>query len=267
MKKLFSTVLLLITFTITSFAQPQAIPFQGAARNSLGNILSNRAISLRLSILDSSATGPVVYSETHSTTTSLLGLFTVNVGQGVLVSGTFDQIDWGNADKYLSVELDTNNGSAFVQMGITQMLSVPYALHSKTSGTKIGFRANIIPVTVGVGSATPLQLGAIEYNDGNGADSSGFTAPEAGVYQFNVSIFWNPFSACTRVSTYLITGTVALDHQQDYFCDMAVLNSKFSDQLYLQAGQTVKVRIFHNQSAGATIANGLPCIFSGYKVY
>ena len=158
MKNLFSTLLLLITFTITSFAQPQAIPFQGAARNSLGNILSNRAISLRLSILDSSATGPVVYSETHSTTTSLLGLFTVNVGQGVLVSGTFDQIDWGNADKYLSVELDTNNGSAFVQMGITQMLSVPYALHSKTSGTKIGFRANIIPVTVGVGSATPLQL-------------------------------------------------------------------------------------------------------------
>ena len=87
MKNLFSTLLLLITFTITSFAQPQAIPFQGAARNSLGNILSNRAISLRLSILDSSATGPVVYSETHSTTTSLLGLFTVNVGQGVLVSG------------------------------------------------------------------------------------------------------------------------------------------------------------------------------------
>ena len=78
------------------------------------------------------------------------------------------------------------------------MLSVPYALHSKTSGTKIGFRANIIPVTVGVGSATPLQLGAIEYNDGNGADSSGFTAPEAGVYQFNVSIFWNPFSASSR---------------------------------------------------------------------
>lgn len=139
MKNLFSTLLLLITFTITSFAQPQAIPFQGAARNSLGNILSNRAISLRLSILDSSATGPVVYSETHSTTTSLLGLFTVNVGQGVLVSGTFDQIDWGNADKYLSVELDTNNGSAFVQMGITQMLSVPYALHSKTSGTKLDF--------------------------------------------------------------------------------------------------------------------------------
>lgn len=263
----FTFLIFFILLALKGFGQHDAIPFQGAARDGLGNILNNRNISLQFSIIDSSISGPIIYTETHSTTTSNLGLFTVNVGQGSASVGVFDQIDWRNNDKYLSVALDTNNGSSFVQMGITQMLSVPYALYAKSAGTKIGFRANIIPETIAVGSNVPLRFGTIDYNDGNGVDSTGFTAPESGLYNFTVSIFWNPISTCTRVTTYLVKGVTSVDSQQAYFCDNVALNSYFNSQQYLQAGETIKVRIFHNHTAGASIATGLTNVFSGYKIY
>jgi hypothetical protein len=268
MKFIFITLWFLGTLFTYTFAQPQAIPFQGAARNATGEILSNKDISLRLSILDSSATGPIVYSETHSTTTSLLGLFVVHVGQGNIVTGTFSQIDWGKANKYLSVELDTNNGTAFMPMGITQMLSVPYALYSNSSGTKIGFKATIIPDTLPAGVQNLLQIGDIEYNDSNGLDSSGFTAPQSGLYNFNISIFWSPFPSCTPVNVLLIKDSVVVERQRDYFCTGSIMNSRLSAQLYLLAGEKIKVGILHNQSfTQNSMAASYISTFSGFKIY
>ncbi len=267
MKSIFTIIFILVAGILSMSAQPNAIPFQGAARDASGAILSNRLISLRLSVLDSSSTGPLIYSETHSTSTSALGLFTVNVGKGNAGIGVFDLINWGVNEKYLSVELDTNNGTSYILIGITQMLSVPYSLYSKSSGTKIGFRANIIPATIPAGTSNTLQFGSLVYNDGNGMDSSGFTAPESGLYHFTVSIYWNALLACADISTYLVKGTTVIDRQMDYFCNGSVVNSKFANQIYLQAGESIKVRIVHNHNPNAVIATGLPCVFSGYKIY
>ncbi|TAH41168.1 MAG: hypothetical protein EYC69_09345 [Bacteroidetes bacterium] len=267
MKRIFSIIFILAVSIINTSGQPKAIPFQGAARDASGAMLSNRTISLRLSVLDSASTGTMIYSETHSTSTSALGLFTVNVGTGNPSLGSFDMIDWGNNDKYLSVELDTNNTASYVLMGITQMLSVPYALYSKSSGTKIGFRANIIQATIPANTTNNLQFGSIVFNDGNGMDSTGFTAPESGLYHFNVSVYWSALLACTSISTYLIKGASIVDRQLDYFCNGAVVNSKFSNQIYLQAGESIRVRMVHNQNPNANIAVGQPSIFSGYKIY
>nr|HPM03019.1 hypothetical protein [Candidatus Cloacimonadota bacterium] len=68
MKRLF-TSLVLITLAINFFAQPpQKISFEAVIRNSSGQLVTNQAIGLKISILQGSTTGAVVYAETQKPT-------------------------------------------------------------------------------------------------------------------------------------------------------------------------------------------------------
>ncbi|MBL7766826.1 MAG: tail fiber domain-containing protein [Chitinophagaceae bacterium] len=113
---------------------PNAIPYQAVARDINGNLLATQAISLRFSIHDLTAAGTIVYSETISTTTNTLGLFTHNVGSGTPISGTLASVNWSGGAKFIQVEMDATGGSTYVDMGTTQLMSVPYALYSAKSG-------------------------------------------------------------------------------------------------------------------------------------
>ncbi|RLD51916.1 MAG: hypothetical protein DRJ05_17935, partial [Bacteroidetes bacterium] len=57
----------------------------------------------------------------------------MEIGNGTEVVGTFTNIDWGNNSKFMEIELDPTGGTNYLLMGATQMMSVPYALHSETS--------------------------------------------------------------------------------------------------------------------------------------
>jgi len=108
---------------------PQGIPYQAVARNAQGLPLANDNVMVRFSILSGSVIGNAVYVETHTTTTSALGLFSLNVGLGTATTGAFSNIDWSTNAKFLKVELDTTaTGNGFVELGTQQMMSVPYAL-------------------------------------------------------------------------------------------------------------------------------------------
>jgi uncharacterized protein (TIGR02145 family) len=121
----------------TAIAQvPQRIPYQAIARNVSGVAIANTVVKVRFSIRDSVATGPVRYQETHTPTTSPLGLFSVNVGAGVVVSGSFSGINWGKNAKFMQVELDPAGGNTFTNLGTTQMMSVPYALNAANGVSK-----------------------------------------------------------------------------------------------------------------------------------
>ena len=121
----------LICLSLHSTAQvPNKFNYQGVVRNASGVPVSNQAIQLRLSILDVSATGTVIYQERHITTTNQFGLYTVAIGTGTVLSGSFSAINWGTNDKYIKTELSTNSGVTFSLLGTTQLLSVPYALYA-----------------------------------------------------------------------------------------------------------------------------------------
>jgi len=107
---------------------PEKMNYQAVARDLSGLPLVSSAVSLQFDILQGSSTGTVVYSETQSRATNQFGLFTTEIGTGSVVSGTFSSIDWGSNAYYLRI---TVNGDV---MPATQLLSVPYALYSKTSG-------------------------------------------------------------------------------------------------------------------------------------
>ena len=145
MKK--SILLLIIFFVQYVNAQvPQGIPYQAVARDGQGQPLASTNVKVRFSILDSTATGTAVYVESHSTTTSALGLFTANVGMGTASTGTFSSINWGQNFKFLKVELDTTaTGNSYIDLGTQQMMSVPYAMYA---GSTLNSQANTINTNI-----------------------------------------------------------------------------------------------------------------------
>jgi hypothetical protein len=150
---------------------PYAIPYQAVARNSGGDIMSSQNITIRFTLHDQTVTGPIVYQEVHNVMTNNLGLFSVNLGQGAPVSGTVAAVDWANGSKYLQVEMDATGGSVYVDMGTTQLMSVPYALHAASSGdNKWQLNGNDISNVnsgeVGIGIASPDA--ALHINDAAG---------------------------------------------------------------------------------------------------
>ena len=127
MKKLYFTLALIIYSLI--YAQvPQGFSYQTIAFDASGAPINNGSVSLKISILDNSATGTVLYSETHAKTTNAKGLVNLNIGQGTPVSGTFSGIDWGTNPKFIKVELDPTGGTNYINVGVNQLMSVPYAL-------------------------------------------------------------------------------------------------------------------------------------------
>ncbi len=126
--------LLCLIIELTQAQAPQGIPYQAAARSTNGSILASQNISLRFSIHDSTSTGTIVYQETNSTVTNAQGMFTIYIGMGSPIIGTFNNINWGNNAKFMKVEMDQAAGNNFLDMGTQQMMSVPYALYAKTAG-------------------------------------------------------------------------------------------------------------------------------------
>jgi len=137
MKKIYSILAILLVAIGLSAQAQQFINYQGVARNNAGEILVAQAVGLRLSILSGSATGAPVYVETHARTTDAFGLFTLQIGQGTVVSGQFDTINWGANALYLKVEIDPTGGTNYAFAGTSQFASVPYALNAK-NGTPDG---------------------------------------------------------------------------------------------------------------------------------
>lgn len=119
----------IILNSINFYSQvPQGISYQAVAFNSNGNPIVNSNVGVKISILDNSITGNVVYSETHIKTTNAQGLFNLNIGDGSPTIGVFSTISWETNSKFLKVEVDPTGGTNYTNIGTNQLMSVPYAL-------------------------------------------------------------------------------------------------------------------------------------------
>lgn len=134
MKQFFSSLFLLL-FTATVWAQaPQAINYQGVARNTSGVAYAGQQINVRVSIHTGTPDGLVEYSETRSVTTNQFGLFNIQIGSAgaSAIQGNFAAINWAAGAKFLQTEISVN-GQPYSNLGTTQMMSVPFAIHSAQS--------------------------------------------------------------------------------------------------------------------------------------
>ena len=119
------TSLIFVIVTLCTFAQtPQSFNYQAVLRDASGNILANQNIEIQVDILQGSASGSAILSETHSTTTNNFGL--VNLTVGSISSTDLSNIDWTDGPFFIQISVD---GTV---MGTSQLLSVPFAMHAIT---------------------------------------------------------------------------------------------------------------------------------------
>ena len=132
-------LILLITFFAlfqnASAQAPENVNYQAIARDTSGNPLANQALTVRLSVVKGTITGPIQWQETHATTTNSFGQYRIQLGTGTStglgISASFSSINWGNNNYFLRTEI--NPGTGFVNMGTDPLSSVPYALFAKNT--------------------------------------------------------------------------------------------------------------------------------------
>jgi hypothetical protein len=122
---------------------PQAFSYQAVIRNASNSLVVNTNIGMRISILQGSATGTAVYTETQTITTDSNGLVTLQIGNGTVVTGVFATINWASGIYFIKTETDPSGGSNYSIVGVSQLLSVPYALSSADNKwTSVGANIN-----------------------------------------------------------------------------------------------------------------------------
>lgn len=210
MKRFFTTAFAVLLLLAATAQSPQKISYQAVVRNAAGKLIQTSGVGLRISILQGSASGTVVYTETHSTTTNVNGLVSVEIGGGA-TTGVFANINWANGPYFLKSETDPAGGTNYTITGLSQLLSVPYALHAETASN--GFSGNYNDLTnkpVTDGSETKIQAGMNVSVTGTGTsatpyiiNSTGSGNPASGKVTLITSQTWTVPAAVSKIKVEL----------------------------------------------------------------
>ena len=195
-----------VIVALTVFAQmPAQMSYQAVVRNSNNQLLVNKQVGLRVSIVQSSDTNVTVFTEVHNPTTNANGLLTISIGS----LNSLDAVNWSAGPYMLKTELDPDGGNNYTVKSMTQMLSVPYALFARTAGTVAGNGGNgwnligdhaVFNGYVGINNnEKKARLSVAEYNPADstttihshasgGVSIHGFVASESNMNWRNVGV-------------------------------------------------------------------------------
>lgn len=133
MKKIFTLLAAMLLIANIWAQSPQKLSYQAIIRNTGGELITTQ-IGMKISILQGSSAGTLVFAETQAPTPNLNGLVTIVIGEGTTVTGTIAEIDWSDGPYFIKTETDPNGGTSYTIAGTSELLSVPYALYAKSSG-------------------------------------------------------------------------------------------------------------------------------------
>ena len=135
-KKIASLLIVTCILSISNLqAQaPLGFNYQGVALTNAGTPINSKVISLRIALIESQQLGSVRYQEVHNVSTDSYGQFSIIIGNGQAVIGKMLDVQWSKFPYYMKVELDLTGGTAYVFVGTSQLLSVPYALYANNAG-------------------------------------------------------------------------------------------------------------------------------------
>ncbi|MBK7214474.1 MAG: hypothetical protein IPH88_14465 [Bacteroidales bacterium] len=165
MKKIYlallASCLLILSQSLLAQA-PEKLNYQAVIFDSQNALVRNTAIGMRISILEGSIQGNIVYQETYNPNpqTNGNGMVSVEIGGGLPIVGNFSQINWAVGTYFIMSETDITGGTNYTITGTSPILSVPYALHAKTSAD--AFSRNYDDLTnkpVTDGSETKIAAG------------------------------------------------------------------------------------------------------------
>jgi hypothetical protein len=285
---------------------PAGINYQAVARDNNGKEIVNTDIEVRFTIRSGSPTGTPVYQEIFTdVTTSKYGVFSLIIGNGDPISGTFNEIDWSAFNHYLQVEVKFEN--LFMDMGTMQFMAVPYALYAAkslepgpqgppgpqgdpgdpatdTDNQRLTYDIKSKELKIEDGNIVRLdsivafraqkktsdlapQLADVtmtydspDLNLGNSFDAGTgiFTAPEEGIYTFNITYFADGVGSGREVTLYVGSAQyekIAIDISSGTTIPVRSVTTR------LIKGDTVRVVVF--TSGAAQTGTGS---FAGYKV-
>ena len=122
MKRIFTLIMALACMGMTVFAQaPTKINYQVVARDADNAVIQEQPVSVQIDILQGSATGTSVYTETLNTTTNFDGLLSLEVNAG--------EIDWANGPYFIQTTVEGN------VISTVQLMAVPYAFYAAKAAT------------------------------------------------------------------------------------------------------------------------------------
>ena len=133
MKKILQLCFALLFVSVLNAQAPGKFNYQAVVRNAANQLVTGSPVGVRVAILKGSTTGSAVYLETHIPISNANGLVSMEVGGGTVVNGNFSTIDWSNGPYFIKSDFDPTGGTNYTISNITQLLSVPYALHANTA--------------------------------------------------------------------------------------------------------------------------------------
>jgi len=113
---------------------PQKIAYQAVLRNADGTVMASQQVELQVVLHKTTASGDIVYSETHTKTTTNQGLVTFEIGTGTVNSGAFNSIAWTDPI-FIELLVKKSGQTSFTALGTSQIVSVPYAFLAEKSLT------------------------------------------------------------------------------------------------------------------------------------
>ncbi len=127
--------------SISLFAQaPGAMTYQAEVRDSKGEIIKNTDFDVTIGILEGSI-GTAIETYYYSVTTDKYGLFTVIIGDPEDLNDPLYGLAWGLYPHFLEVHVTDDKNNTY-DLGTTQFLSVPYALHAETANYAVNDNVN-----------------------------------------------------------------------------------------------------------------------------
>lgn len=134
--------ILFLTLSNLGFSQafPDGLSFQAQVKKSDGQLLSNEPIGVIFNIRSNTMTGTIIWQEEQIITVNELGHFSTEIGittsTGIGTVNTFSDIQWSQSLFFLEMLVDENNTQNYVSVSTQQLMSVPFAFHSKTTSQK-----------------------------------------------------------------------------------------------------------------------------------
>ncbi len=131
MKKFLHVVIFGVISVSLAAQSPQGFNYQAVARDAEGNVLTETVLNVRLGIYNDDE---LTWQEEHTVETNAHGLFSLIIGDEMASNtggsaATFSHINWGSGNFELEVSID--NGSGFIAMGRSGLMSVPFAMYAQ----------------------------------------------------------------------------------------------------------------------------------------
>jgi len=257
MKKIITLAILL--FSVIAFAQaPSKMSYQSVIRNNKGILLSDKKVTIQISILRGSEKGEAVYIETHKSFTNSNGLVTLEIGTGENKTGKFSDVDWANGSYFIKTATDARGGTNFDIVGISELLSVPYALNAKTvengfSGDFNDLRNKPTKLSEFINDISLIKEGNLPSNVLSKPGD-----PTPGVPSQVWSLFGNSSTLSTRdkLGTTDYQALVMVTNNIERLRITADGDINLANSLQIGKDLTVKRNVYLNTESGATINNG-----------